>query len=277
MDCKADKIRLWIHLEGAWMFQIDFMISKRLDVRKVNWRGVKASGSISARIWEQVGSNHALPPLSRVHTSIAHHCVLNCNYLVQLHIHMKSWYFNLLQWIDIPESVHISGADTSLARQLAKSCKLSSTRAWLHCSLTHMHALLQEGGCLHICMHAKLIYAMQTTTARYRIVHQYYPPALPLNISFCPHFSLEQPSIYLLLVHGGITKPNWRQNNRLYEFELHLFSWAEADRCQDHFWCWQNHPFLSPSAADCRPNFFASLTGGWPSAWPVKINVIGNQ
>ena len=71
----------------------------------------------------------------------------------------------------------------------------------------HKHALVQARN-VCICRHAKLIYALQTTTARYRIVHQYCPPALPLNISFCPHFSLEQPSIYLLLVHGGITKPN---------------------------------------------------------------------
>ena len=177
MDCKADKIRLWIHLEGAWMFQIDFMISKRLDVRKVNWRGVKASGSISARIWEQVGSNHALPPLSRVHTSIAHHCVLNCNYLVQLHIHMKSWYFNLLQWIDIPESVHISGADTSLARQLAKSCKLKSLVALL----SYAHACFAAGGGMFAYMHACQAYLRH---ANYHCSLQNRAPVLPSGAPF---------------------------------------------------------------------------------------------
>ena len=76
------------------MFRIDFMISKRLDVRKVNWRGVKASRSISAPIWEQVGSNHALLHSTTIHTSLLHVIVYFAlqkdDYLVHNHIHMKS-------------------------------------------------------------------------------------------------------------------------------------------------------------------------------------------
>ena len=82
----------------------------------------------------------------------------------------------------------------------------------LYTDLMHKHALVQEGRNVCICMHAKLIYAMQTTAPRYRIVHESYPPALSLNILFCPHFSLEQPSISLPLVHGGIIKMSTQQN-----------------------------------------------------------------
>ena len=51
------------------MFQIDFMISKRLDVRKVNWR-LGLSRLRSESKWAQI--MHSSPS----YTSIAHHCEL---------------------------------------------------------------------------------------------------------------------------------------------------------------------------------------------------------
>ena len=89
-----------------------------------------------------------------------------------------------------------------------------------HSALMHKHALALVGGGMfaYICMHAKLIYAMQTSTARYRIVHESYPPALSLNISFCPHFSLEQPYISSPLVHGGIAQLKFTTERQWYEF-----------------------------------------------------------
>ena len=51
------------------MFRIDFMISKRLDVRKVNWR-LGLSRLRSESKWAQI--MHSSPS----YTSIAHHCEL---------------------------------------------------------------------------------------------------------------------------------------------------------------------------------------------------------
>ena len=64
----------------------------------------------------------------------------------------------------------------------------------------HKHALVQARN-VCICRHAKLIYALQTTTARYRIVHKSSPPPLSLNISVCPHFSQEHRAISFSMPH----------------------------------------------------------------------------
>ena len=89
------------------MFQIDFMISKRLDVRKVNWRGVKASGSISARIWEQVGSNHALlhPTTHLLHIIVYFALHISA---ITLYASISTWNLNISTFFDDIDMLHPS-------------------------------------------------------------------------------------------------------------------------------------------------------------------------
>ena len=205
------------------------MISKRLDVRKVNWRGVKASRSISAPIWEQVGSNHALQP-ALLHVYCTSFWIPHCECTSTSTRNLTFQPASLILTCHIPpeeaESVHIAKPRLVLAGHLAAVMQAPSpepgAQAYTLLLCTSMLWCKREGGCLH--MHACQAYLRH---ANYHCSLQNRARVLPSGALFeyfvlSPFFT--RTAIYFFTTGSwGYNQNEYTAEQKWYEFVFHRF------------------------------------------------------
>ena len=132
-----------------------------------------------------------------------------------------------------------------------------------------MHALVQQGG-MFAYMRACRAYLRQ---ANHNCSLQNRAPVLPSSTLF-EYFVLSLFFNRTVVYFFDTASWSYHSHSQWSEFVFDRFSGTDASITfsADKIVRFFRHP-----AADCRLDFFAILTRGWPSAWPVKINVIGNQ